>query len=96
MVGRQYNQTILNRQQSVRTCRNQRRTDRSTTKPKTKHMKTIKMLTLAAFVAAVSCTGAFANEGDKSCADKKEHKCCAEAKAAGKTCEKCAPKGEKK
>jgi len=56
-------------------------------------MKTIKMLTLAAFVAAVSCTGVFASEG---CGDKKDHKCCTEAKAAGKTCEKCAPKSDKK
>jgi Spy/CpxP family protein refolding chaperone len=56
-------------------------------------MKATKLFLALAIAAAVCATSTFANEGDKpACPDKQEHKCCADAKAAGKTCEKCAPK----
>ena len=55
-------------------------------------MKAIKLFLALAITAAVCSSTAFA-EGDKAApTEKQEHKCCAEAKAAGKTCEKCAPK----
>jgi hypothetical protein len=58
-------------------------------------MKSIKLFLALAITAAVCASTTFA-EGDKPACpagkEKLEHKCCAEAKAAGKTCDKCAPK----
>lgn len=56
-------------------------------------MKSIKLF-LAVAAAMVVCSGSVL--ADASCGSKKEHKCCAEAKKAGKACEKCAPKDEAK
>lgn len=64
-------------------------------------MKLIKMITVAAFALALLAGPAFA--GDKTCCEKAKeaskdcaHKCCADAKKDGKTCEKCNPKKEEK
>jgi hypothetical protein len=65
-------------------------------------MKSIKLFLVIAAALAVCTSGALAHCG--SCgADKAKkegkcgsHKCCAEAKKAGKACEKCAPKEDKK
>jgi hypothetical protein len=66
-------------------------------------MKSIKLFLVIAAALAVCTSGALAHCGNCG-SDKakkegkcdKSHKCCAEAKKAGKTCEKCAPKEEKK
>lgn len=64
-------------------------------------MKLIKMITVAAFAAALLVGPAFAE--DKSCCEKAKdagkdctHPCCVTAKKDGKTCEKCNPKKEEK
>lgn len=60
-------------------------------------MKLLKITVVALFATALLAGSAFA--GDKTCcekakAEKKDctHKCCVDAKKAGKTCEKCNPK----
>jgi hypothetical protein len=65
-------------------------------------MKVLKMLVVAAIATAVLTSVSYAG-GDKTCCEKaaaegKEctHKCCIEAKKAGKICEKCNPKKAEK
>lgn len=63
-------------------------------------MKSIKMLTMAAFAFAL--VGGAVNVQASCCDDAKKagkecsHKCCVEATKAKKVCEKCNPKKEEK
>ena len=68
-------------------------------------MKTVKLLTAAAFAAAMMTASSFGTEDPhaKCCVEAKKagkecaHPCCVQAKKDGKVCEKCPPaEGEKK
>ena len=78
---------------------NKTRDGRVGTNTTNKTMKFIKLFLAVAAATVICCNGAFAGCGDKASCDKKdqkEHKCCAEAKAAGKTCDTHTPKEETK
>jgi len=62
-------------------------------------MKTIKVLTAALFTIALLASPVLAEtccEKAKAKGEECKHKCCVEAAKAGKVCEKCNPKTEKK